>query len=89
MRKGGYQIIDLHDTNFTDGGAAIMLDGIHDKIEGSYRKPILLSGLTVGDVEYPDAYVQVATNESAYNIDVHGYTIIVESTDAVSVKKVI
>lgn len=84
MRKGGYKIIDLHDTNFTSG-VAMMLDGIHDKIEGSYRKPLLLSGLTVAGTEYPDTYVEAVVSESAYEITAYGMTIKIESTDAVTV----
>ena len=84
MRKGGYQIIDLHDTNFTVG-TAMMIDGIHDKIEGGYRKPILLSGLTVAGVEYPDTYVEMKVSESAYQTTAFGYGIKIENTDAVTV----
>lgn len=32
MRKGGYKIIDLHDTQFTSG-VPMMLEGIHDAIK--------------------------------------------------------
>lgn len=84
MRKGGYQIIDLHDTNFTAGEAQTVAD-IYDKIEGSYRKPLLLSGLTVEDVEYPDTYVEVTVNESAYEITAYGKQIKIDSTDEVTV----
>lgn len=84
MRKGGYQIIDLHDTNFTPG-TAMMIDGIHDKIEASYRKPILLSGLTVSGVEKPDTFVEMSVNESAYETTAFGYKIKIENTDAVTV----
>lgn len=84
MRKGGYKIIDLHDTQFTVG-TAMMIAGIHDAIEGSYRKPLLISGLTVAGVEYADAYVTATTNESAFMIDVYGFTIKIESTNAVTV----
>lgn len=86
MRKGGYKIIDLHDTQFTSG-VPMMLEGIHDAIEGCYRKPLLLSGLTVAGVEYADAYVTSTTNESAFMIDIYGFTIKIESTDAVTVTK--
>lgn len=84
MRKGGYQIIDLHDVSFTSG-VPMMVPGIHDRIEGSYRKPILLSGLTIGGVEYPDTYVEMNVNESAYMSSAFGATIKIENTDAVTV----
>lgn len=85
MFKGGYKIIDLKDTPFTAGGAAMMIDGIYDAIEASYRKPIMLAGLNVGGLEYGAAYVVPTVTESAYTITVHGFTITVQSTDAVSV----
>lgn len=84
MRKGGYQIIDLHDTNFKVG-VAVMKSGIHDKIEGSYRKPILLSGLMVANVEYPDTFVEVKVNASAFEISAYGMKIKIENTDTVTV----
>lgn len=86
MRKGGYRIIDLNDTNFTLD-VAMMISGIHDEIEGSYRKPLLLSGLTVAGVEYADVYVTPVVNESAYMLSAYNFTIKVESTDAVTVSK--
>lgn len=85
MFKGGYKIIDLKDTPFVAGGAAMMIEGIYDSIEASYRKPIMLAGLNVGGLEYSAAYVVPTVTESAYTFTVHGYTITVQSTDAVSV----
>lgn len=86
MRKGGYKIIDLHDTNFTEGTAATV-DGIYDSIEGSYRKPILLSGLKVGGVEYPDTFGEMSVDSGAYNSEAYSFTIKIESNDAVTVSK--
>lgn len=84
MRKGGYQIINLKNTNFTIG-TAMMIDGIHNAIEASYRKPLLLSGLVVANVEYPDVYVEATVDSSAYIIKTAKFSIKVESTDAVTV----
>lgn len=86
MRKGGYRIIDLDDINFTLD-VAMMIPAIHEEIEGSYRKPLLLSGLTVAGVEYADVYVTPVVNESAYMISVYDFTIKVESTDVVTISK--
>lgn len=86
MRKGGYRIIDLDDINFTLD-VAMMIPAIHEEIEGSYRKPLLLSGLTVAGVEYADVYVTPVVNESAYMISAYDFTIKVESTDAVTISK--
>lgn len=86
MRKGGHRIIDLDDINFTLN-VAMMIPGIHEEIEGSYRKPLLLSGLTVAGVEYADVYVTPVVKESAYMLSVYDFTIKVESTDAVTISK--
>lgn len=86
MRKGGYRIIDLDDINFTLD-VAMMIPAIHEEIEGRYRKPLLLSGLTVAGVEYADVYVTPVVNESAYMISVYDFTIKVESTDVVTISK--
>ena len=85
MFKGGYKIIDLKKTPFVAGGAEKTIDGIYDAIEASYEKPIMLAGLNVGGVEYGAAYVVPTHAENAYTFTVHGYTITVKDTDAVSV----
>lgn len=86
MFKGGYKIIDLKDTPFTAGGAAMMIDGIYDAIEASYRKPLMLAGLNVGGVECGAAFVVPTLVESAYTFTVYGYVITVQDTDAVTVE---
>lgn len=85
MFKGGYKIIDLNNTQFTAGGAAMMVPGIHDAIEASYGKPLLLANLNVAGVEY-DALFAVPTHTGTkYEFKAYGYTIAVEDTDAVTV----
>ena len=88
MFKGGYKIIDLKKTPFVAGGPAMTIDGIYDAIEASYEKPLMLAGLKVGGVEYGAAYVVPTLAGSAYTFTVHGYTITVQNTDAVSVTAV-
>lgn len=85
MIKGGYKIIDLKDTPFTTGGSAMMIDGIYDTIEASYRKPLLIAGLVIDGKEYNDVYAEPTVDESAYKFNVYGKTITVQSTDAVTV----
>lgn len=85
MIKGGYKIIDFKDTPFETGGATMMITGIYDAIEGSYRKPLLLAGLIIDGKELNDAYAIPTVNESNYVFTVYGKTITIQSTDAVSV----
>lgn len=85
MIKGGYKIIDFKDTPFTTGGATMMIDGIYDTVEASYRKPLLLSGLTIDSKEYSDTFAQPTISGSNYVFTVYGKTITITDTDAVSV----
>lgn len=55
MIKGGYQIIDLENRNLTSQ-VGMTYEGIYDKIEGT-RKPVLVSGIKISDVEYRDMWV--------------------------------
>ena len=64
MNKGGYQIINLENHPATSG-VGFIVEGIHSKIEGT-RKPILLSGITVDDVEYHDTYIFPCVNDTNY-----------------------
>lgn len=53
-KKGGYKIIDLKGIDLRDGGT---ISGIYESIEGSYRKPILLTGIVIDEVEKNDVFV--------------------------------
>lgn len=64
MTKGGYQIINLNEHPHTSGVGAIH-EGIYDRIEGT-RKPILLSGIVLDDVEYHDTYIFPTINGTNY-----------------------
>lgn len=55
MTKGGYQILDLSGIDFRIG-ISQYVRGAYEKLE-STRKAILVSGLTVGDVEYRDMFL--------------------------------
>lgn len=89
MATGGYQIIDLHNADHRLG-TGIGHKGIYEKIEGT-RKPILLSGIVVGGVEYHDTYIFPIVNGSSYvavvgrnptsNTELH---INIEDTDVVT-----
>lgn len=79
---GGYKIIDLKDTSLTE--EPVKIDGIYDKIENSYRKPLLLSGIVIDGVEKNDAFIYVNVVGNTFTIDIYGGTIIVTSEDEVN-----
>lgn len=80
---GGYKIIDLKGKDHTVG-VGMVHDGIYDAIEGT-KKPIMLSNIVIAGTEYKDIFVTVNLLESAFIIDVYGYTFTVQSTDVVTV----
>lgn len=87
MIKGGYSILDLRDVPFTPGiGAEIK--GSYNRLEGRYRKPVLLSGIVVSDVEYPDVNVNPQNIGGSYSLDVtlgdSDYTVTISDTDIVT-----
>lgn len=85
MIKGGYKIIDFKDTPFITGGVTMMIEGIYDTIEASYRKPLLLSGLTIDGIEREDVFATPTLSGSNYVFTVYGKAITITDTDAVSV----
>lgn len=86
MNKGGYQIINLLNMNFVNT-VSMVVDGVYDKIEGSL-KPILLSGITIDDVEYHDLFVNPIVVGSSYVISAYGYIIEISDIDVVTFTKV-
>lgn len=88
MIKGGYKIIDFRDYPLTTGAVAVTIDGIYDTVEASYRKPMLLSGLTIDTTEHSDTFAQPTISGSNYVFTVYGKTITITDADAVSVANV-
>lgn len=85
MIKGGYKIIDFKDVPFETGGSTMTIEGIYDTVEGSYRKPLLLSGLNIDGTEHNDIYAMPTLSGSNYVFTAYGKTITITDTDAVSV----
>ena len=85
MIKGGYKIIDFKDNPLTTGGGAITIAGIYDSIEGSYRKPLLLSGLTIDGIERNDVYAPATVSGNNFVFTAYGKTITITNADAVTV----
>lgn len=84
MIKGGYHILNLADNNITTEAAAT-ISGIYNSIEGSYRKVVLLSGVTIDGVEKRDCFVCPELSGDNYTFTAHGYTFTVTNADEVSI----
>lgn len=82
MRKGGYKIIDLKDNSLSND--AVTIEGIYEAIEGSYRKPLLLSGVNIGGTEKPDVFVEANVSGSDYTIVAYGGTLTITDEDSVT-----
>ena len=85
MIKGGYKIIDLKNTPFEVGGATMMIEGIYDSIEGSYRKPLLVTGLVMDGRECNDVFVTPMMESTNYVLTAYGKNIVITDTDAVTI----
>lgn len=83
-QKGGYQILDLKGTALTAGSAST-IKGIYETLEGNYHKPVLVSGLVIGDTVYADAYVTFTVSESNYIGKAYGYNITITDDDEITV----
>lgn len=81
--KGGYQIVDFDDVNITADGATIT--GIYDSIEGSYRKALLVEGVTLEGVEKRACFVDCEAGEGNFNFSAYGKTFTISNDDKVTV----
>ena len=83
MIKGGYKIIDFKDVNIlTSKGATV--PRIYDDIKKSYRKAIMVSGITIDGVEKPDCFVDCEVSGSDYKFAAYGKTFTITSANKVT-----
>ena len=82
MRKGGYKVINLNDNNLTTSNTTIK--GVYNDIKSNYRKAILLSGITINGVEYPDGYTTFTVSGSNLITTVYNNTITITDKDIVT-----
>lgn len=86
--KGGYQIISLAMVNLLASGGNT-IKGIYNKIEGSYKKPILLEGINIGGAEKHAIYVIPEVSGDDYILKgVYGYDITIDDDDKVTVEAI-
>lgn len=83
MIKGGYHVLDFQDKNITTTG--VVIPGIYEGIEGSYRKAILASGITLNGVEQRDTFVDPVHSDNGYTFAAYGKTFTVKKDGTVSV----
>lgn len=83
MLKGGYKIIDFHDINITTG-EGVTVTGVYEDIEKSHRKAIMLSGITIDNVEKPDCYVDCEVADGNYTFTAYGKTWTITNADLVT-----
>ena len=90
MNKGGYQILDLKNTNFALGTGATVA-GTYDKII-STKKPILVSGIVIAGTKYNDTYVDFTLVKTSSTIvgfigTIYGKKIKITTTDIVTISE--
>lgn len=89
MNKGGYQILDLKNTNFALGTGAVVA-GAFETIRGT-KKPILVSGIVIAGARYNDAYVDFTIGKTgniiAFEGTIHGKKIKITNTDIVTISE--
>lgn len=82
--NGGYKILDFKDVNITsDAGATVV--GIFDEIEGSHRKAILVSGVTLDGVEQRDTFVDPIVNVGSYTFTAYGKTFTITNENKITI----
>lgn len=80
---GGYQIIDFKDTNLVSGNGKTV-NGVYEALEGTYRKPILITGLTIDGVEQNDVFVQVTVADGSFKIELVQGSLVITDDDTIS-----
>lgn len=83
MLNGGYKIVDFGDANITAEGVTIV--GIYNEIEGSHRKPLLISGVTIDNVEYRDCFVDCSSADNSFSFTAHGKNFTILNDDKVTI----
>lgn len=64
--KGGYQIISLGDNDIVTSGDGVTIEDVYEKIEGNYKKPILLCDITMDGVEIGNVFTNFISESSVY-----------------------
>lgn len=81
--NGGYQIIDLQNNDLKTN-STITINGIYDKIEGNYNKPLLFSGIVINGVEKPDTFATVEVDNTNYIVKLYDRKLTINDNDEIT-----
>lgn len=82
--NGGYKIVDFQDVDITTADGAT-LAGIYEEFEGSSRKAILISGVTIDGVAQRDVFVDAVINAGSYTFTAYGKTFTITSEEKITI----
>ena len=80
-RKGGYKIIDLKGYDFN---SSMVIEGIHERIESSYDKPLLFTGIVIDDIEKNDVFATPSVNGDGYDVTLYDGLYHINNVDVIS-----
>lgn len=63
--RGGYKLIDMKGLDI-HADSTVKIEGIYDKIEGNYGKPLLFHGLLHNDIEMEDTWINMLAVPNLY-----------------------
>lgn len=82
--NGGYQILDLKGTNFTDGTPATV-KGAYATIANSQNKATLIENYSIGGVSQFAGFASMEVSGTNYTCTVGTRTFVITSTDSVTI----
>lgn len=80
--KGGYKIINFKGIPLNKE-SKVIIKGIYDSIENSYRKPLLFSGVNINGVIYPDMFIQAILTSARYEVTLDNVKLYITSDNGV------
>lgn len=82
--KGGYKLISLNGVDVTSMGEGVTIKGIHEAIESSYGKALMLCEIVIDGVEKNDVYVEtIVVDSGSFKFTALGYDFTISDEDEV------
>ena len=85
--KGGYKNVSLNNVDLATNN--LVVDGLYNKLNDSYGKPIQLCGVVIDNVKKKNAFVQISKDVNSGNIiveNIYGLKLTITNQDAISVE---